>query len=551
MAKPKRIRCAIYTRKSTEEGLEQEFNSLDAQREACAAYILSQRHEGWTLSPSLYDDGGFSGGNMERPGLKQLLADIALGKIDVIVVYKVDRLTRSLTDFSKIVDVLDKADASFVSVTQSLNSHTSMGRLMLNVLLSFAQFEREVTGERIRDKIAASRRKGMWMGGPIPLGYDLVDRKLVPNLAEAETVRLIFERYLTLGSVRDLVADLDHRGIRSKERIYLSGRNCGGVAYRQGALSHMLRNPLYIGEVRHKGERFNGEHAGIVDLALWDRVQAMLSGSAPTLSSAGRMIEASLLTGMIADGEDRPMTPSHSVKRGRRYRYYITRTDLNAGLNSWRVPAAMIDTAVLTGLQTWLGSGDTIAMSAVNGELDPDAIAAAKSLAATMVSGDRQRQLLQQLGARVTLRTDGIKLSLDRAALLTTLDVASDQIGEAAARIGILMPARLTRRGCEMRLAYPADHHQAPVQLDPGLIRLLAEAERAHTMLTTTTIPDASKRNYAVRLARLKFLAPDIVAAILAGRQPVALTRQHLIRAGNIPFDWEGQRRAFGFKLLA
>jgi site-specific DNA recombinase len=551
MAKPKQIRCAIYTRKSTEEGLEQEFNSLDAQREACAAYILSQRHEGWSLSPSLYDDGGFSGGNMERPGLKQLLADIALGKIDVIVVYKVDRLTRSLTDFSKIVDVLDKADASFVSVTQSLNSHTSMGRLMLNVLLSFAQFEREVTGERIRDKIAASRRKGMWMGGPVPLGYDLVDRKLLPNPAEAATVRLIFERYLALGSVRDLVADLDHRGIRSKERIYVSGRNCGGVAYRQGALSHMLRNPLYIGEVRHKGERFNGEHAGIVDHALWDRVQAMLSGSAPTLSSADRMIEASLLAGMIADGEDRPMTPSHSVKRGRRYRYYITRTDLNAGLNSWRVPAAMIDTAVLTGLQTWLGSGDTIAVSAVNGELDPDAIAAAKSLAATMVSGDRQRQLLQQLGARVTLRTDGIELSLDRAALLTTLDVASDQIGEAAARIGILMPARLTRRGCEMRLAYPAGHHQAPVQLDPGLIRLLAEAERAHTMLTTTTIPDASKRNYAVRLARLKFLAPDIVSAILAGRQPVALTRQHLIRAGNIPFDWEGQRRAFGFKLLA
>jgi DNA invertase Pin-like site-specific DNA recombinase len=249
---PAHKQCAVYTRKSSEEGLEQSFNSLDAQREACAAYIQSQRHEGWKALEGRYDDGGFSGGSMERPGLRALLVDIEAGKVDVVVVYKVDRLTRSLADFAKMVELFDRHGVSFVSVTQQFNTTTSMGRLTLNVLLSFAQFEREVTGERIRDKIAASKRKGMWMGGPIPLGYDLQDRKLVPNAKEVGLVRRIFERYLALGCVKKLKAELEAQGVLSKTRLSRTGRKSGGVPYSRGALYSILQNRLYLGQVPHR-----------------------------------------------------------------------------------------------------------------------------------------------------------------------------------------------------------------------------------------------------------------------------------------------------------
>lgn len=272
-------RCAIYTRKSTEEGLDQAFNSLDAQREACAAFILSQAHEGWELLDEHYDDGGWSGGNMARPALQQLLADVAAGKVDVIVVYKVDRLTRSLADFARIVEALDKSGASFVSVTQAFNTTTSMGRLTLNVLLSFAQFEREVTSERIRDKVAASKRKGMWMGGPVPLGYRLDDRKLLIDDTEAGTVRLIFRRYLELRSVGALADELARAGVRSKVRQYSNGRSVGGVNFTRGALAQLLQNPLFGGRVRHSGELYEGEHAAIVDPVIWDEVQQILASN--------------------------------------------------------------------------------------------------------------------------------------------------------------------------------------------------------------------------------------------------------------------------------
>ena len=268
----KAVRCAIYTRKSTDEGLEQEFNSLHAQREACAAYILSQRHEGWRELPEPYDNGGFSGGTMDRPGLKQLLADVTAGKVDVIVLYKVDRLTRSLADFARIVEVLDGAGASFVSVTQSFNTTTSMGRLTLNVLLSFAQFEREVTGERIRDKFAASRRKGMWMGGVVPLGYRVVERKLLVDEAEAATVRRIFARYADLGSTAALAAELHEQGVTSKQRSLSDGTSYGGRPFSRGALAHLLQNRVYVGEVTHKGQSYPGEHQAIIVEELWAKV---------------------------------------------------------------------------------------------------------------------------------------------------------------------------------------------------------------------------------------------------------------------------------------
>ena len=274
------LRCAIYTRKSSEHGLEQDFNSLDAQREAAEAYIKSQAHEGWKLVKTHYDDGGLSGGTLERPALQSLLADIRARKIDVVVVYKVDRLTRSLADFAKLVELFEAHGVSFVSVTQQFNTTTSMGRLTLNVLLSFAQFEREVAGERIRDKFAASRRKGMWMGGTIPLGYDVKDRKLVVNEAEAETVRLIFRRYLRARVRFKLSAELDRKkGIRSKQRILTSGRVLGGCTFGRGALYHLLRNRIYRGEVVHKGIAYPGEHEAIVAEELWNAVQAKLSGN--------------------------------------------------------------------------------------------------------------------------------------------------------------------------------------------------------------------------------------------------------------------------------
>ena len=264
------VRCAVYTRKSTEEGLDQDFNSLDAQREACEAFIRSQKSEGWVLVPNTYDDGGISGGTLERPALQRLMVDIAAGRVDIVVVYKVDRLTRSLADFAKLVETFDAAGASFVSVTQQFNTSTSMGRLTLNMLLSFAQFEREVTAERIRDKIAASKRKGMWMGGPVPLGYDAVDRKLVIDEAGAKTVRHIYDRYLTLGTIRAVKVELDRDGIVSKQRVNKAGNQIGGQSLSRGALALILRNPLYIGEVHHKGERFPGLHEAIIDHDLWD-----------------------------------------------------------------------------------------------------------------------------------------------------------------------------------------------------------------------------------------------------------------------------------------
>ena len=269
-SKLKTFRCAVYTRKSSEEGLEQDFNSLQAQREACEAYIASQKHEGWKALANVYDDGGYSGGSMERPALRQLLADITSGGIDVVVVYKVDRLTRSLADFAKIVEIFDAQGVSFVSVTQQFNTTTSMGRLTLNVLLSFAQFEREVTGERIRDKVAASKKKGMWMGGWIPLGYDLKDRALHINEAEAETVRTIFRLYLELGNVRSVQAELGQRKLTTKRRVATAGRMMGALAFTRGHIYHILSNPLYNGEIRHKGTRHPGQHPAVIDREAWD-----------------------------------------------------------------------------------------------------------------------------------------------------------------------------------------------------------------------------------------------------------------------------------------
>ena len=342
MTKPilRKLRAAVYTRKSSEEGLEQEFNSLDAQRESCEAYVASQKSEGWALVRDRYDDGGYSGGTLDRPGLKRLLADIEDGLVDVVVVYKIDRLSRSLADFAKLVEVFDRNGVTFVSVTQSFNTTTSMGRLTLNILLSFAQFEREVTAERIRDKVAASRKRGMWMGGWAPWGYDVKDRKLIVNAAEAATIRMIFERFVASGSATALARELRAEGVVTKR----------GKPVDKGTLYKLLNNRVYIGEAVHKGKSYPGEHAAIIDRALWDKVHAILAESPRKRAAQTRAQTPALLKGLLFGPGGAAFSPTHTRKGDKLYRYYVSQAVLKRGRDACpvgRVPAAEIESAVI------------------------------------------------------------------------------------------------------------------------------------------------------------------------------------------------------------
>ena len=358
-------RCAIYTRKSSEEGLEQDFNSLHAQRESCEAYINSQKHEGWVALPAIYDDGGYSGGSMDRPALKQLLADIKSGLVDVVVVYKVDRLTRSLSDFARIVEIFDEAGASFVSVTQQFNTTTSMGRLTLNVLLSFAQFEREVTGERIRDKIAASKKKGMWMGGWVPLGFDRKDRTLTINEAEAKTIQTIFELFIKLKNVRD-VQRAGPTKLQDQALFDAAGRATGNLSFARGHIYRILSNPIYRGEITHKGVNHPGQHPGLINQKTWDAVQAQLAANKHENRSRSNAKSTSLLAGFIFDGNNNRLVSSHATKNGKRYRYYITsdgagRTVPGSNAAKLRISATQIDDLVLSTLSKYLSDKQKIA----------------------------------------------------------------------------------------------------------------------------------------------------------------------------------------------
>ena len=355
VSEPKKtFRCAIYTRKSTEHGLELEFNSLDAQREACEAYIKSQTHEGWKALPRRYDDPAYSGGNLDRPALQKLLVDIDEGRVDVVVVYKIDRLTRSLSDFAKLVELFDKKAISFVAVTQQFNTTTSMGRLTLNVLLSFAQFERELSSERVRDKVAASRKKGKWTGGGIPLGYDTKDKKLIVHQPEAESVRYIYRRYLELKCLRRLTADLNEKGIVSKQRTSSSGRDTGGIRFTYGPLAYLLKNRTYLGEMGHKGSWFPGEHEAIIDPALFNAVQELLTTNS-VIRHQQRTDNQALLKGLLFDDRGNRMSPSFSTKRGVRYRFYVSSAILSgrrdqAGSTS-RVAAADLESVIVSVLR--------------------------------------------------------------------------------------------------------------------------------------------------------------------------------------------------------
>jgi len=509
-AVPRTLRCAIYTRKSTEEGLQQAFNSLDAQREACSAYIMSQCHEGWQPVPDLYDDGGYSGGSMNRPGITQLLEDIQAGKVDVIVVYKVDRLTRSLADFAKIIEVLDKHKASFVSVTQAFNTTSSMGRLTLNVLLSFAQFEREVTGERIRDKIAASKARGMWMGGVVPLGYKVEERKLIVISDEADRVRHIFTRYLQLGSVYALQAELANQGIRTKKRVGRDGRAMGDAQFSRGALYQMLRNRIYLGEICHRGTAYSGDHDAILDAALFERVGSMIDRNRSDYAAGIQADHPSLLCGLVWDGERRRMAPGHSSKRGVRYRYYVSQQDKERlKLKPWRVPAGDLEGFVLAQLHDHLGT-------------EPG----------SMMLRDEIRDHVQ-------------KVVVEKDRILVTI-----RSHEGNKQVEV--PATWVRRGNQRQLLAPAGQRDQG-RPDPALVKLFVRAHQAKVHLKNAeTIAAAAQamglnQRYFTVLLKLSFLAPDIQAAILDGHQPLQLNRQRLARITSMPVSWHAQRQMLGF----
>jgi len=560
-----RVRCAIYTRKSSEEGLEQEFNSLQAQREACEAFITSQRQEGWVCLRTGYDDGGFSGATMGRPALQRLLADITAGRVDIVVVYKIDRLTRSLADFAKIVEILDARGASFVSVTQQFNTTTSMGRLTLNVLLSFAQFEREVIGERIRDKIAASKRKGMWMGGVPPLGYRVQDRKLVIVDNEAELVRSIFHRYAELGSVRLLRAELDAQGRKSKSWTSAAGRVIGSKPFSRGALYLMLRNHTYRGEIVHKGQSHPGEHPPIIDQPLWDAVQMCLAGNTAERNSSTRTDQPSLLAGMLFDAESNRMTPSYAVKHGTRYRYYVSRPlitqDQTKRAIGLRIPAAEVEQLVTCRVRRWLLDPGGIYQATQLRDLlsQRRLIACAAEIGKSWpeLPGARQRAVLTRLIDRIDVGADHLDIHLRLNRLAALLDVAAPPLPCGADdEIQILsIPVRLRRSGREFMMRIDGIDPFATAKPDARLLKLLIRARRFNaTLRDSDGVPFAAlaKRqgvspSYFTRLLRLSYLAPDITEAILDGRQPRDLTADKLLAHSRLPLGWHEQRTVLGF----
>ena len=526
------LRCAIYTRKSTDHNLDLEFNSLDAQREACEAYIKSQAHEGWRLIPGRYDDGAFSGASLDRPALKQLLADVRAGKINTVVVYKVDRLTRSLADFAKLVELFDEYAVSFVSITQSFNTTSSMGRLTLNVLLSFAQFEREVIGERVRDKIAASKRKRIWVGGPVPLGYRCIDRKLVVVPEEVETVNTIFRRYLELGSIRALIAELDRLGVRTKANDLANGSTRGGIRFGVGSLAHLLKNRFYIGEVVYRGETHRGEHEPILDRDLFEAVQAKRAAS--TVARRVRLKGSpAILTGRIFDDRGNRMSPTHSTKLGVRYRYYIShalmqKRKAEAGSVA-RVPAPEIETLVLDGIRKHLAL------------LPQELISIA------------DRDLIERYVERVVVMPQALELSLllprEVSGPAEETDTSDPDNGPVTIKLTLAWSA--ASFAAVKGIVHAPSETQA---MKPGnRDALLAAIAKARGWIEdirlgrVASLAEIAEREGQVErhirlLAPLAFLSPRIIAAVVDGSAPADLTVTGLARA--LPHSWAEQEQS-------
>ena len=558
----KTVRCAIYTRKSSEEGLELSFNSLHAQREACEAYILSQAGEGWTCLKNEYDDGGISGGHLERPELKSLIADIEAGKVDVIVVYKVDRLTRSLTDFSKLVEVFDQHDVSFVSVTQAFNTTNSMGRLTLNVLLSFAQFEREVTGERIRDKIALSRKRGLWTGGLPPLGYDAIDKKLVINETEANAVRHIYERYVDLKNVRLLKSELTKDGYITKRRTTKTGKATGGKPFERGALYTILKNQTYLGLTTHKGEVFEGEHKAIIDKPLFNKVQSILASNRKRDKHKMSAKDPSLLARKIVTQTGTVLTPTHAQTHGRRYRYYVERRrrdNVNHTSRPIRLPASQIEASICNELAAFLSDPikliDGLDLSGA-----PQVMQLAITDRAEAIAEMLTRRTLKQpdkvtvrkLVKQVTLEPDakGYVLTIDLAALAKMLEL-TETLNNDELTIAVGLDLRVCNNGKKVII------HRKPLEKPEPNASLIAALKSAHEIKAEYMNADgrslskiANQLNMDARQVwrtlKLAYLAPDIQLAILSGTQPKSLLLKDLLYQ-TIPTSWDRQRSLLEF----
>ncbi len=527
-AKARTLRCAIYTRVSTDQGLEQDFNSLDAQREACTAYIRSQAHEGWTPVPGCYDDGGYSGGSLDRPALQALLDAVSRRQVDVVVVYKVDRLTRSLADFAKLVEAFDAHGVSFISITQSFNTTTSMGRLTLNMLLSFAQFEREVTGERIRDKIAASKKKGIWVGGVVPLGYRVVERKLLIDEEEAKTVRLIFDRYLELGSIQALLQELHERGVVTRRRMLATGNTIGGIPFTKGPLAYLLKNRMYLGELNHGANSYPAEHAPIIAKELFDSVQADLASRAAA-SGYRQSRSGALLTGKLFDDRGNRMTPSYAIKGGVRYRYYISGATKDgqhgAAGKIVRIPAADVERVVIDTLAT---------LTALT--IDRDTAAAL----------DPERERLRQFVEKITIRPDAIEIAL-------TLDAAAIAGNSSIVAKWSKPPTRVQREIIAPAQGQWEDPRAMSSDTRSRLLVAVAKARRWLDELTSGRAPDietlAAREDRSPRsvsmLLSLAFLAPDLVKAIVENRLPRGIG---LTRMTDLPSGWDEQRRVLGVR---
>ena len=545
------IRCAIYTRKSSDEGLDQAFNSLDAQHQACTAYVASQRHEGWKLVPDRFDDGGLSGGILERPALQRLFGEIDAGRIGMVVVYKIDRLTRSLVDFGRLVERLDAKGCSFVSVTQAFNTTTSMGRLTLNVLLSFAQFEREVTAERIRDKIAASKKKGLWMGGPLPLGYDRHPdpqrRELVVNPVEAEVARQLFTLYDALGNLRLVEIEAARLGLRPKSVVTPSGHIRGMSPFTRGQLHYLLTNPVYIGRIRHKEQSYPGQHLAIIDEALWQAVEAkLIAASARPRGRGTTAIDARALTGKLRDETEDHLTPTHTQRHGRRFAYYVSNRLIAGGADpsGWRLPAEALETSlrqVVVGHLRQAAEGHAVLAQ-------PEASGAAELVRRVSSLADRVEadpSLIGHIIAAGTLAPGQLNLQLEPALIATALDLSVGALSDRLLHFHCAFAVR--RRGVETRII-ASQTIPAP---DPVLQRTLAEAHLwARALRTGTSLTEIARQTghsepYIRTRIPLAFLAPKVQAAVLDGRQPPDLSVAKLLRDG-IPMDWSTQGKIFG-----
>ena len=551
--------CAIYTRKSTEEGLDQAYNSLAAQRDACTAYIASQKHEGWVAVETHYDDGGFSGGTMERPALQALFADLTAGAIDIIVVYKIDRLTRSLADFAKLTDLLDKHGVSFVAVTQQFNTSTSMGRLTLNVLLSFAQFEREVTGERIRDKIAASKKRGMWMGGRTPMGYDFRDKKLVVNPEEAEIVRHIFRRYLELKSVKLLQSDLERSGIISKQHIARNGAPYGGCTIYRGALYALLTNQTYRGLIKHHDHTYPGEHEAIVPEDLFNQVQATLSSQGPGEPARKKLASPAILKGLAFDAAGNRLQPTHSNKNGRKYRYYVsapTIRDAKTNSDGLRIPAPDLEKIIIQTIAThlrnqkWLaGSFDMHSNVSGFAKFIDAAVALAKEVEQQPAANTGVLNLIIKC---IQVDRKLIKVSINAnqlQRLLVGSKVDSSNFAPIEPIVDIVIAGQFLRCGKEVRLVI-GNADQASSNLNKRLVREIVQARHWFADLMACRangIADLARRSncsaaHVSRRISLAFLAPDIVEEIMSGTQPLELTPERLEQVCPLPVSWDEQR---------